>query len=272
MKKKPNADAYLLLSNTFIIACASIVLAVAFYIHQRDIGLATLDDNRFITTEWHLLQELKAQTDQLLRDKDSEIARLRANYHDSLSQDLSPSVLHEIETELKRAEEERAAILASRLSARPPTFVPATAGTHATENGKSSVPAYTAPTPLSVLIAESAAESLATEPQSSQSAVRSDSASATGERASSAEAFQKLTRLLNRKVGEIDAEPPPKIESIRTRSLLRALVSSPSIRAEYPELLDALDRSFEDYGRQEWLKGQKAAYVFTIETIKDLRK
>lgn len=269
MKKKPNADAYLLLSNTFIIACASIVLAVAFYIHQRDIGLATLDDNRFITTEWHLLQELKAQTDQLLRDKDSEIARLRANYHDSLSQDLSPSVLHEIETELKRAEEERAAILASRLSARPPTFVPATAGTHATESEN---PTHVAPTPLSVLIAESAAESLATEPQSSQSAVRSDSASATGERASSAEAFQKLTRLLNRKVGEIDAEPPPKIESIRTRSLLRALVSSPSIRAEYPELLDALDRSFEDYGRQEWLKGQKAAYVFTIETIKDLRE
>ncbi len=76
--------------------------------------------------------------------------------------------------------------------------------------------------------------------------------------------------LVEQKKADIAREPPPKIEDIKTRSLLRAIVSSPEIRNEYPGLLEDLDRYFTVYGRQEWLTGQKDAFRFMAETIKAL--
>ena len=270
MKKKANAEAYLLLSNTVLVACAAAVLGAAVYFHRRGIETTTLDDNRFLTTEWHLLQELKAQTDEMLREKDHEISRLRAQYRESKDRALSPGLLEELEAELKRAEEERAAILSSRLAARPQAFAPSSAGDRSAEPS-AQTPARTASTPLSALLAETASASVQGTTPSSAVAAPPGGDAPVGT-ATASEAYDKLTRLLELKIGEIDSEPPPKIESIRTRTLIRALVNSPSIRSEYPDLLEALDRSFEDYGRQEWLKGQKAAYVFATEAIKGLRK
>lgn len=264
MSKKHKAERFFLFSNTILFACALSTLGAAVYRHRHGIEKETLNDNRFLTTEWHLLQELKEQTDKMLREKDGEIALLRAKYHESRTQNISPSELLKLEAELRRAENERAEILAARLSARPPTFTPSASVARAT--GRESATARATTTPLSVLVAEDKAGDSVE--KASPSTTEPVAGSNPQSRAGSGETIDVIAGALEKKIAEIDAEPPPQLESIRTRALLRALVSSPAIRAEYPDLLDALDRSFGDYGRQEWLKGQKAAYVFTIEELR----
>jgi len=55
---------------------------------------------------------------------------------------------------------------------------------------------------------------------------------------------------------------------IKTRSLVRAIVSSSAVSATYPDLLQSLDHYFEVYGQQERLRGQLDAYAAIMESVK----
>lgn len=310
MAKQLNTGAVLLLSNIFIILTTVLVLGAALYRYQGKIQNITLSENRFLTTEWHLLQELKAQTDSLLQEKDLEIARLRSQYRSFSKEELSGERLKKIEEELRIAEAERAAILSARLSvmasgsdkntdlSSPRELVEAAAKSAMPEAENALLPAAddqnatrdtteTAPL-LNELLAERI-QSL--EAQNSALRIRAEQAEArleqsnqlqdtqghtaaasgtTGTSTAEAKLVLALYHILEEELALVDSETKPDLASIRTRALLRALVSSPAIRAEYPDLLQAMDESFEDFGKQEWLRGQKDAYLFIQKSLQTL--
>lgn len=316
---------YLFLSYTILIVCTVALFGVAARVYQKTIHDVTLTSNRFLTTEWHLLQELKAKTDRQLRDKDIEISRLRAEYLDLKKREFPPDALYEIETKLRKAEEERAIILSLRLSTvAPAATIPAAGNSSAlslTDAGNLVFPgfagdefgtglrgdgagmggdraegddiAYSPGTDISAPITELLGKRIQTlEAEVAVHRLRADMAEkqiesyaqaaasgqpgtptpqqAAGGQGASTNTVRMVLDLLEQKKAEIAREPPPKIEDIKTRSLLRAIVSSPEIRNEYPGLLEALDRYFTVYGRQEWLTGQKDAYGFMVESIRAL--
>jgi len=53
------------------------VLSVAFFNYRNRMQDIVLSENRYLTAEWRLLQELKAQTDAELREKDQQINELK---------------------------------------------------------------------------------------------------------------------------------------------------------------------------------------------------
>ena len=286
--KKQNIAASLILSNLVLVACTVAFLGTVIFLYQKKIQNVTLAENRFLTTEWHLLQELKAQTDQQLRDKDLEISRLRSEYRKLKQEERTPDRMLELEAELKKAEAERAAILSSRLSAivTPPPVTPS-AITPSVATGlslrdpdtqRTSVAALDTAAPakpvtellgqrIQELEIQVAAQKLRTETAEKK---LKDYIQDTERRRNAATSADSMIELLEQKKKELEQEPPPKIEDIKTRSLLRAIVSSPAIRQEYPDLLESLDRYFEVYGRQEWITGKKDAYQFTIDSLKTL--
>lgn len=302
---------FLFVSYTILIAGTIVLFGLALPGYQRAVRGVFLTSNRFLTTEWHLLQELKSRTDRQLRDKDIEIARLRAEYLDLKKRDYSADVLGEIERKLRKAEDERAVILSFKLS----TTSPATVTDPRSVASLPDVPADSSGVPASgaelqavapgavdrtmteisesmnelllrkikTLEAEVAVHRLRAEMAEQKAATIANEAVPAPEslssipvpvpahgRESSDEKIRMILDVLERKNAEISQEPPPKIEDIKTRSLLRAIVSSPEISKEYPGLLEDLDRYFSVYGRQEWLTGQKDAYGFMVETIKAL--
>lgn len=60
------------------------------------------------------------------------------------------------------------------------------------------------------------------------------------------------------------------LTDIKTRSLLRAIVRTPAIRAEYPDLMESLDRYFSLYGSAESLKGKREAYDEALAAVQAL--
>lgn len=305
---------FLLLSYTILAVCTVVLFGVAARVYQKTIQDVTLTSNRFLTTEWHLLQELKVKTDRQLRDKDIEISRLRAEYLDLKKREFPPDALYEIETKLRKAEEERAVILSLRLatvspspaspaaSALDPSALSLTSpgnyvfpgfagdefGTGVRGDGaKGDDNAYSAGTDISAPITELLGKRIQTlEAEVAVWRMRAELAERQGEGYANAptstasmpaqipvipdDSARMILDLVEQKKADIAREPPPKIEDIKTRSLLRAIVSSPEIRNEYPGLLEDLDRYFTVYGRQEWLTGQKDAFGFMAETIKAL--
>ncbi len=74
--------------------------------------------------------------------------------------------------------------------------------------------------------------------------------------------------LLEQKIRDLDKKPPPKLEDLRALALVRAILSTPSIRSTYPDLTESFDRSFNSYGHQERIKGQKEAYQAMLEYLR----
>lgn len=50
------------------------------------------------------------------------------------------------------------------------------------------------------------------------------------------------------------------LSDLKTRALLRAIVRTPAIRAEYPDLLESLDRYLSLSGKAEYLRGKSEAF------------
>lgn len=283
-----NIEIPLIIANLALVAGTVILLWIAMYFYQRQIKAEIVSDNRFLTTEWQLLQELKTQTDRQLREKDLEITELRVLYRKLSLQNNAQEQLLELENHLKRAEAERESLFAMRLtaiadSARETTPAKAVTSDRISQSGSTVAEAYDSSVTaenaqalnglltrriqeLEILLAQSR-----TRAEVAESRMMGSPAVSLRSNPTEAESRAKMDEILlelQRKMRDIDAEPAPKIEDIKTRSLLRAIVSSAPIRNEYPDLLNALDRYLKAYARQEMLNGQKEAYTTAIETVK----
>jgi hypothetical protein len=114
--RKPHGkfDAALLALDLALLAGVVLLLWGVDRGFRRQAEIAALKDNRFLTTEWRLMRELKERTDQELRDKDREIDVLRQQYLRLKGSGSSADLLADIEAAMARAESERAAILSAR--------------------------------------------------------------------------------------------------------------------------------------------------------------
>lgn len=310
----------------------ALVAGVALLLWGFDRGLrkqaetATLTDNRFLTTEWRLMRELKARTDQELRDKDREIDALRQQYLRLKGAGSSAELLADIEAAMARAESERAAILASRAnpdalppaapvlpSASSPSAVPPQGNGSPAGAAAGGSPATTPDNALAELLRRrivgleealrrsqagsaaierelaalrlDAARQAAAAPSAAASPAPSSASSAPsvapGPAVPSAQAAPWseadavaaiLSGLESERAGLADPETVLSLSDLKTRSIMRAIVRSPAIRSQYPDLFESLDRYLELVEKVGYLKGKQEALDEVRRMIEGLRE
>jgi hypothetical protein len=282
-------DSFLLISNIVLVLAAAIFIYIAFYSYQKRVEAITLSESRFLTTEWRLLQQLKVQTDQKLLEKELEIEELNRRYMKLAEGNASAWELRQFEIRIEQAKAEREEILSHSLAPTSETGPKQTAWlSELLPSGNQSVLTVLYQKQIEALkgrLQESSqyiellekkfAASNEKQKELYMNAIAEDltrikklSAALTGTN----DAIRSELEDMKHKAEEIDEAAHPRIEDINTRALIRAIVSSASIRAEYPDLLKSLDRYFEVYGLGERLKGRKEAYIDTTKKLEPLVK
>ncbi len=101
----------ILIFNLSLLFVFIFIAAYGRFRYQNRIQEASLKENRYITTEWHLLQIMKNQAEEELESKNQEIQRLRDQYEKLKKEAFGESALREIEERIHTAEAERDKIL-----------------------------------------------------------------------------------------------------------------------------------------------------------------
>lgn len=294
----------------------ALVAGVALLLLGFDRGLrkqaetAALQDNKFLTTEWRLMRELKERTDQELRDKDNEIDSLRLQYLRLKGSGSSADLLAEIEAAMARAESERAAILSARSDseAGTPPVAPSSPAPSPAPTGPSQASGVAAESPagngavykdagtipdnalaellcrrivgLEEALRGSQAGSAAIERElealrldvEQQDALRPSAAETPGAPAAAPPVpagaaplrdedavAAILAALQSERAVLADPETVLSLSDLKTRSIMRAIVRSPAIRSQYPDLFEALDRYLELVEKEGYLRGKQEA-------------
>src|SRR6056297_67440 len=99
-KPQRNIDIHPIISNLVLLVFAAVFLWFTISAYEARIKAVSMQENRFLTTEWHLLQELKVQTDQQLLEKDQEIAKLRQQYLKLAQSNASSTELQQLKEKL----------------------------------------------------------------------------------------------------------------------------------------------------------------------------
>jgi len=306
MKKNPvqtkavqgNIDFPLVALNIFLLVVSAATLFLADAAINKNTREAALNANTFLTTEWRLLKELKGRTDRLLQDKDREIAELRLRYEALQANRSSGEELAALEEEIRRAESEREGILAVRFS---PKSSPAAPETGAVRESSGILSLAAPDTPVAALlrgqilelekeIAAGRKDTVNLERQIGElrerlknALTREDAApavvatpvvdAAAQSELKEASGRDDILALLEKDRESLAAlDPVLSLADIKTRSLLRAIVRTPAIRAEYPDLSASLDRYFDLYGRAERLKGKREAYDEAIRSVGSIKE
>jgi len=268
-------DFAFIVMNIAILAGAALFLASSDAAYRQRVQVETLRDSKFLTTEWRLMKELKARTDRELRDKDLEIAELRARYRSLKGSGSSTEIIAAIEREMRRVEGEREAILTTRLAAAAsPAAATATTAARVARGPLDSALPGNGDTPLSELLRNRVTSLEAALRSSKEGAsaiereldsLRRGAASADIARPAPPDAVAGpigdgaveliLDALARERVALDEPDAVLGISDLKTRALLRAIVRTPAIRAEYPELLESLDRYLARAGKEEYLAG-----------------
>jgi len=222
-------------------------------------------DNRFLTMEWQLLQELKAETDRQLSQKDREINDLRARYALLKLQNLSPVELAGLEEEIRKAEAERETLVSKLFS----TGAGSTASGTPSSAGQPQAGGFDI---VSALYRQRIRdlEGLLAAKASSSAPVPAPALIAAAD-TSAADMSSALRGFLERKIRELELATAPRFEDLKTRTLLRAIASAPAIRADYPDLLEKTDRYLESSAVLEQAKGKKEAFSEVLGEINGSR-
>jgi len=248
-------------SNLLLILCTAMLLWLASSIYHERIREVSLNENRFLTTEWHLLQELKEQTDQQLTEKDREIADLRRQYSQLQLHAQSPRELEELQAKLRQAEAERQEIFTQRLEVVPLT---AEEESSTTDEPPAKSKASQSNTEMTTLLREHI-KTLQTQLEESNvhtevlqkeintlreaneeleekygrvtASNRQQISRLYEQTAGARRTAEAAIRTLEQRIQNSERMKETDIDALNTRSLLRAIISSPAIRSEYPDLL-----------------------------------
>lgn len=256
-----------LVSNILLLIVVVGVVWWGISIFQSQIRVGTLSESRFVTMEWNLLQQLKAQTDGQLIEKDREIAALRQRYADLLERGGTPADRERLEAEIQGAEEERRSIVQRRMDvAAVPGLTPG--GPDASREEDSAGATGTAPltdsgSVLTRLLREQN-QTLMTQLQELEDKITHSQEVAESVRRSVAQlpfsaeqGGQSPPSVVQQQPGD---QQQSTTELLRTRTLLRAVVTKPEIRAEHPELLRELERYLQTLESRASIDGQGSAY------------
>lgn len=270
--KYPQKDFFLIVSNVGLLLFTLVFILIANSYYKNIIEDITLNENRFITTEWRLLQELRSQTDQKLLEKEQEIAELNRRYL-KLIQGNAPSwELEKINTRLNKAKKERKEILS-----RQRAEIVDQSKTQKTWF-KGLIPPDSEPALISfyktrIKILKSKLE------EAQNNIIKTENIfpikngeyeKLRQEYSEFLKEFKSIKEDINNKISNINNAAPPSIENINTRSLVRALLNSQATRAQYPDLLNSFDNYFENFGIQKQIVGQRDAYKDIIKTLDNL--
>lgn len=253
---QPKRDTFLITSTVLLVLFTAAFLGVAFLAYRNRVQSVTLRESRFVRTEWHLLADLKAQTDQELLEKDQEIADLNQRYLSLLHHSGNQAALQQVESMIQQAKAQRAAIVARR---------------DAADAGNSSDPKAWVDKLLPSANASGVSQLLlqsqvaALEAQLSKSREQTQTLAAEVRRLSSAQVTLKRELALEEQ--KAAKSPPASIEELDTRALVRAIIGSPQIRSVYPDLLSSLDTYLTEYALQERAKGQEEAYASAMALL-----
>jgi hypothetical protein len=289
----------LVLNFALVPGLLAVVWFASLYFHGR-VDAVTLRESSFLTVEWRLMQELKAQTERQLREKDLQIAELHRRYEELKGADQSDDLLDRLEAEMARVETERRELLAARTRAAVPAAAgalpparPQPAADAAAENlraGQDLLRQRVAQLESELAAAAARAKAAEREAAALRLAASAGSEAPVPDQESAALRL-RLERaerdLAELRAGEgglvaaileeleltrsgLVAREPARLDDIKTRALLRAIVRTPAIRAQYPDLLESLDRYLEAYGSQARIEGRREAYDAALETIRTL--
>lgn len=231
-----------IITNSILMLCTAGVLWWAISTYQDQIRTATLEESRFVTMEWNLLQQLKAQTDQQLSEKNREIADLRRRYQESLRTDTGVEEREALLAQLRQVEEERRSIVSQRLDV---TNAPG----EATPDPRATLPTLDALVSSDApLVGALQTQMITLRAELAERDVRIDYLQDEIARLQSLLATAPDTSgVRSAVVATVESRPEPSapldtMELLNTRTLIKAIVSAPEVRAEYPDLAQRLDR------------------------------
>ena len=75
---------------------------------------------------------------------------------------------------------------------------------------------------------------------------------------------------IQQRLQKLESESETAVDGLVAYQLVRALLSDPAIRSQYPELLTDLDAYIEEMSRQEQERGMRQGYTEIIELLKTL--
>ena len=278
---------HLFLPNILLVLFTVAVIFFAHHLYDKRIHALTLKENRFITTEWYLLQTLVNQTERELREKDREIEALRLRYSRLLRNNGSADLLERLEAEIEAALADRADILERRLQTSGDIpAVPAAAIDTYTVAENASVGSrghdallITLRERMNELAAQLEAEQkqieilkreISTVPAAS-TIPRQTPAADYEERLETLRAgIDEVRSLIAERLMELEDGSDGAVEGLMAYQLVRALLSDPAIQVQYPALIADLDAYIEGMGLQEQHNGLRLGYATALDLINEL--
>lgn len=277
----------------FIITAGFLLFAVSYY--QDKINTVSMKESRFLTTEWHILQAIKAETDRQLKEKDQEIAALRRQYRDLVQKNADPRRLHELENQMQEAIKKREEIVAQGFEVNQEDIISTNAGTDIESEASEEVKLKSVETQMAIRPSSALTELLKQEVKTLEeklTASRSKNKTLEEELSEvrvndvrtmvenrrridelanrlrqSEEAMKVAIEEMRRMEQDSQMAKSPPIEDLNTRALLQAIVNSPQIRTIYPDLGESVDRYLDTYALYHRMKGRKEASAEALEAL-----
>jgi len=278
---KKSFDLVPIISNLVLIILSVMFIGLTVSFFRNRLEADSLRENRFLTMEWDLLKELKLQTDKQLSEKDRQISELHQRYRQLEQSKASAPELQEMKIQLKKLEDERADLILKTGKATSKVEAEKKIPLNGMEDAVS-------PSVLTNLLLGriDRLEAKLEEQRLSSAALEKELLDLKASDANGKIAAQKdtgtngkdmlakahkdaLTALseLKRKKQQIDGTGRLSIEDLNTWTLLRALATSQTIKADYPDLLPAIESYFDAYGKQKFTDGEREAYTSSIKTL-----
>ena len=302
-----NGLALPLILNAAVIVLSALVLWWAAAVFREQLRTSTEVESRFVTAEWHLLREFKEQTDRQLAAKEREITLLRRKYRELAVSGATADELREIEEQLRTEESERDAILSIRFDPTIDLSSPDSQERLAPEPAEPVREETPPRSPASTVVQDAFArriQAAMTQLQESRLRMqlledRNDSLRRQNERlaeelartrreadsrmaavSSAPTGAEEAVRALRAVVDGLEvrlaqglppaaASPPEReiLDLVHTRALLRAIVGSPPISIEHPELAGELERYFEAVNLEQTVRGRREVYAAAGEAL-----
>lgn len=258
--------------------------------YRTQLDLISSQENRFVTMEWELLQELKRQTDIQLLEKDREIADLRRQYRILMTQNASKQALQELELRISIAGSERETI-----ASRDP--LPAASSTEKASIFSGQGEIVTDPVQLTTLLtarietltaqlkerqvyARTLQEQLVSAGMTPETLIPGEekdwqekerqAAAYTALVSDAEKTFSSIKNGLDQLHAEEQSRTRKPVDNLETWVLLRAIATSPAIRSEYPDLAASMNRYLESFAEKERSAGRAEAYRLVLDSLEPL--
>ncbi len=223
-------------------------------------------ENRFLTTEWYLLQQLRAQTDAELTRKNQEIESLKQLYEQLKAGNNSTNDLDKVEAQLKAAENIREEMLTQSVKSGLHPSLSAVMPSEASTGQESGTDLRQS---QAILLLQQQVDELRARAETAEAAVVDLKRQQPGR---TAIPLSRALETLENGKASLGPVPQPTVAELKTKALIRAILSSSDVKKQYPELLGAFDGYLDSYGTREYARGRVTGYTEAAQSVRDLNQ